>query len=335
MPVITVFQALNLSRNFPDLRVDGETAPVSVKLKQNGVYVLEETYMNDSDGGFTLKLKDLLHTLLEVPLITASHVTQMVSSNWDDFWLYINNIDEYFFRVIKSGVAITDYGLQTDYATLFLKNRFLTWQPSIKEVTSLENQRLAFFSSYWCEFKWQLLPSLTTSAITFYPGTAYTINVGNLDTNSETITGIKVWCEYADLSKSREQQYNIVSAKSLSMDKFLFENSLGGIDTVEFSGALTESDEHDVQKAVINDEMQEYGITYNRVYKKESGYIVSEAERLWLRDFFGSLQKWHYYYGQYRRIYLKSWDNASQKQELNSFTFTFQYSKDDGTNYIP
>jgi hypothetical protein len=334
MPITTYHETLNLSRNFPDLRVDGETAPCSVVVKRNGVAVLEETYMNDADGGFTLKLKEILHSMLKVELLTNYYIYQAVTSNYDDFSVEVDN-HYYSFKIVKSGVAITDYYLQVGYATDFLKGRFLTWQPAIKEVTSLNEQLLLYYSPAACTIYWQLLPSLNIYSHSFDAGTCHTINVGHLYTNAETLTGIKVWCEYADLSKSLVQQYNIVPAKSLSIDKFLFENSLGGIDTAEFSGALTESDEHDVQKAMINDEMAEYDITYNRVYKKESGYIGSEAERLWLRDFFSSLQKWHYYYGQYRRIYLKSWDNASQKQEINSFTFTFQYSRDDGTNYIP
>lgn len=326
-------QPLELSKNFPVLRVFFESSPKAVLLKKNGVIVLEETYMNDADGGFYLKFASLLHSLLKAELPGIGPLEE-ITTNYADFFLRVGYDEDFNFRVIRGGVNKQGFALISDYAKNFCKSRFLTWQPLEKEVTSLNKQYLTYYSTGSCLLKYMAYPDNIVKSIELFADTCYRIHVGSLDFDPATLTIMRIWVEHPDLSTTLVQQYSLIEPRSLTTDVFMFENSMGNIDTVEFTGTLTESDDHDVQKAVINDEMQEYDITYQRLFKKNTGYISTEVERAWLRDFFGSLQKWHYTGGQWRRIYLKSWDNESEAGELNSYTFSYLYSKEDGTNFI-
>jgi len=334
MIISPAIQALQLSKNFPDLNISIDEPDVSVLLQKNGATVLEESYINGPTGSFDLKLKSVLHSLLTAQVPTAAAIEEITGSV-AEFSLTIDVEAPVVFKAIKGGVDIDNYALQANYAGAFLKSRFLTWQPAVKKVSSLANQYLTYYSTARCTLTYQVLPTNTVyDTIIFDAGKQYRINVGALPYAETGITGIKLWTVFLDDSTSQVQEYSIEAPMSETTDLFLFENSLGGIDTAEFTGSITEMDDHDIQKAVINDEMQEYDITPLRTFKKNTGFIATEAERLWLRDFFSSLQKWHYTGGRLRKLYVKSWENESERGELNSYSFTFAYAKDDGTNYI-
>lgn len=332
MPIITTIQALQLSKNFPDLRINEELAPVSVNLTQSGVQILDEQYMNDTGNGFTLKLKSLIHSALSVPAALQNSGVYELSDNLSDFVLTVAGIPVNF-RAVKAGVAIDNYALQANYADIFLKSNFLSWQPQNREVTNFDKQILCYYAQSNCVLNWQVQPLYHSWGAQLEAGKCYRIEINRLLEVAGS-SSVKIWVEYADHSKSKEQLYTIIQAKSNETDVFIFENSLGGLDTVEFTGTLTESDNHDIQNALINDEIQEYDIDYQRIYTKNTGFIATESERVWLRDFYTSLQKWHYTGGILRRIFLKSWENESQKGELNQANFKFSYAKDDGLNNI-
>jgi hypothetical protein len=326
-------QPLQLSKNFPDLEISVDDLVVNVLLQKNGITVLEEEYVNGPLMSIIVKLKSLLHSLLTVPEPGNAEIEE-VTGSLDDFSLQIGIEDPVTFKVLKGGVGKKDFALEADYAIAFCNSRFLSWQPPKRQVTSFDNYYLTYYCTVDTSLKYQVFPDVAEYTLPMLEGKCYRINIGELAYTELNVNRILLWAERAGGAKSAEQEFIKVAARSESIDVFLFENSLGGIDTVEFTGSLTEVDEHDISRAIINEEMQEYGIDYNRIYSKETGYFATEAERLWMRDFYTSLQKWHYSGGVLRKIYVTSWKNESERLELNSASFVFSYAKDDGTMLI-
>lgn len=333
MVIVPTIQALQFSKNFPDLEISIDALNVPILLQKDGVTVLEEEYINGPLMSIVVKLKSLLHTLLEPAIPTAAELVE-VTTSLATISLTVDVEDPIVFKVLKGGVAKTNFALEADYAVTFCNTRFLTWQPAIKQVSSFAYQYLTYYCTVNTTLKYMVYPDTALYTLPMLAGKMYRLNIGALAYTETGVNRILVWAERAGGVKSNEQEYQLVSPRSESTDVFLFENSLGGIDTVEFTGSLIESDNHDIDRAVIGEETVEYGITYLREFKKYTGYTSTEAERLWQRDFYTSLNRWHAVGGELKRIYVKGWENESERNEINSGSFTFVYAKDDGTMLI-
>lgn len=328
---------LEFSKNFPTLRCTGYAQPVAVQLSVAGVQVLDEQYMNDAAGGFDLRLKNLLHSLLKVQLPSSQISLQ------EDSLVYIQltiATDVFNCYVAKGGVNYSQFPIAANYALNFCKYNFLTWQPLQKQVPDLSNQYLTYYSSLNCALKYRVLPADQTG--TMDSPAAWEVNtydlqelIGMGSISLEGATQVDVWAELPGGVQSKVQSFVFRQLISETEDRFVFENSLGGWDTVIFTGDLSEVDSHEVNRALIDEQEQEYDITYTRTFKKDSGYIPTEAERLWLREFFTSINRYHVTPDGLKRILVKSFENETRKGELNAFSFTFTYSKDDGTISIP
>ena len=131
------------------------------------------------------------------------------------------------------------------------------------------------------------------------------------------------------------QRYTASSLLSEDEDWILFENSLGGLDTIRAYGAmeLTSSHEHNI--AEIADEKTEYRIDTERKHKKNTGYLDTRQRR-WLLDFFPSQGKYIYTCGLFRRIVVTESEAVYKTNELPSeYTFTFSFADQTPLLYIP
>ena len=66
---------------------------------------------------------------------------------------------------------------------------------------------------------------------------------------------------------------------------YLFENSLGGLDTFRATGTNNLNAEHEHKIAEFGDVREEYQVDTERKYVKNTGYL-DEYFRHWLLDFF-------------------------------------------------
>lgn len=326
---------LEFSKNFPVLRCTGYTQPVSVQLTVAGVQVLDEQYMLDAAGGFDLRISNLLHSFLTSILPSSSITIQNKSLIYTELKI---NQDVFNFNVIKGGVNSAIIQLTQNYALNFCIYNFLTWQPRIKSVQNMENQYLTYYCTQNSLLKCEILPS--EDVFTLFESSndqLVTFDLSSLiPVPLDAVTQINIWAQFDSGNHfSFTQSFLFRQLLSENEDKFVFENSLGGWDTAIFTGDLSEVDSHDVKTAQINEELLEYDIDFSRTFKKDSGYIASEGERLWLREFFTSINRYHVTPDGLKRILVKSFENETRKGELNSFSFTFSYAKDNGTISIP
>lgn len=327
-----------LSGNFPEeVTFQGNTSLVSIYM--NGSLLLEELYEPNSNYIVTLHLRELFHSLLETTIpITEDVLIQEQSCA--DFRIDIPSqagISSYSFRLVKGGIdsSITD-------STNFLISNFLTWMPKVKKVKFLDPLWLTYYNvadGRLCyQATWQENGTLTTSDIivlhTLRTHQKYTFNVKfqklwekfTLDRRSPYY--IDVWIADEALDPfSYVQRFVLTDDYNQFDDLFAFENSLGGVDVIRFTGEFEASIEHEFKNAVFGKETRSYDILFNQLFTKNTGYFRNSYELLWTADFLSSLNKFQYFQDIPIRIILKSFEAKSIKTELNHYSFTYSLLK--------
>jgi hypothetical protein len=110
-------------------------------------------------------------------------------------------------------------------------------------------------------------------------------------------------------------------------DIFAFENSLGGIDIVRFTGVLSENIDHEYLSFKNNNYNLEYDTLPNIQFEKNTGFLESREDLVFASDFLSSMKRYHYSNGEFKRIYITNKKATYQRGSLTSFTFTFAYAK--------
>ena len=124
------------------------------------------------------------------------------------------------------------------------------------------------------------------------------------------------------------QRYMLADFEAGTNDYFIFANSLGGFDTIRFSGDRKEINKLESVNAIFDDQTLEYDIDRTRSWKKYTGYIADEQLRMWVLDFFNSPQRYHLTdSGALQRIYVSEPKLEDTAGETAGYEFTYAYSR--------
>ena len=299
---MTVTQApatYNFSGNLPDLIVS-TTDPLDFTLSQAGKTIVSENYHPSSDGRVVINLRNILEHLVESPGIDQPSFAI-------PYYTYtVGELSGSFYCVRGGhGAAVS--------AEAFLKGNFLTWQPQTRRTLYHTPHRLRYAALNVCECKVKgYFADGTSETATLFLGTTadtiYTFDVsfgtvrGKFDAQP---TYYDIWMEDASgKALTWTQRYMLVDYLPGTNDYFTFENSLGGFDTIRFSGDRKEINKLESVNAEFNEETIEYDIDRTRSWKKYTGYITDEQTRMWVLDFFNSNNRYHLCDGVFRRIYV-------------------------------
>ena len=270
----------------------GSGEKVSFSLEKNGSILFENRYEPGPDHIVRIDLRDVVDSALAFEMSTASNVWKQTSLS-ADFKAIIDGVG-YSFKAVRGGVA----SLQ-DTPANWLKLHFLTWQPSVKRVTYNSPEWLTMFAvdsatvKLKAHFADETVQTIVIASVD--AGYAYTMNmqyayIAGLLTDYPTY--YEVWFEIGS-QKSEVQIYAYDEVKSINEQWFLFENSLGGIDTVRMSGVNKIAASHEHETALFDDLYEEYKVDTERLYNKNTGFL-DEYERRWIMDFFPSKRKYIY-----------------------------------------
>ena len=125
------------------------------------------------------------------------------------------------------------------------------------------------------------------------------------------------------------QRYMASAPQSPDESWYLFENSLGGLDSLRAYGSLDFAPEFEHQIAQTSDGLQEYRIDTSRVYTRYTGYL-NPAEAKWLQDLFSARQKYAYTHSGYYRIVFTSSDGAYSGADMpSSYSFSYRFAEGD------
>lgn len=306
----------------------GAKEAVSFILKKGTATLLEQSYEPGPDKMVTIDVREVVESQLSYTLDTAQEIYSQ-NTIFADFTATIDGTS-HLFRAIRCGIANL-----ADTPGNWLKLHFLTWQPKVKEVTYYSPEWLTYYAVSNCTVKIKATfpdnSSSTTNLKGMTAGECATFNLqysiisrlfGNkypsyfeiyAETNGSRLTGPQFY-KYTDIHSEDEQW-------------FLFENSLGGLDTFRAYGVNKLQAEHEFQIAELGDSLSEYEVETNRRFIKNTGYI-DDYSRHWLLDFFPSRVKYIYEASTIRKIIVTESDASYTSNDLpSSYTFTYQIAE--------
>lgn len=324
--------ALSLAGNLKPFKISS-TESVQFRLLKGGVELLSQRYEPGADGVLEIDVKAVVFASLAYTMNSAnSYVQSAIASD------FIGEVDgaSFAFRAVRGGVANL-----ADTDSNWLRNHFLTWQPKVKPVTYYSPEWLTYYGvqeatiKLLATFDGGATQTLTLASVA--AGTAVTVNVqyasiaGRL--GNVYPTHYKVWAESTAGARLTDEQFYTYS-EPLSDDEqwYLFENSLGGLDTFRAYGVNNFDGTHTHQIAEFGDTYKEYDVEAERVYNKNTGYLNDYA-RVWMLDFFPSRDKYIYEDNAIRKIVVTDSDVKYVSSDLPS-AYSFSYKFADKTRYL-
>lgn len=337
MDILLSPDALSLAGNINHIIISS-VKDVSFTLKDHATdsIVIQHTYTPSRTGRIEVDVRDIIRPLLSFELRNISDPYRQ-SGIVKTFDVTIQELDPNgpigdaqtkSFTVIRTGV---DSLAQTP--DQFLRQNFLTWQPNIKPVTYYTPEFLTYYAIDASVIKCKahldsgdknlILAHIAAGECWTVP-VQYAIIAGKI--NALPLY-YDVWVENnAGKRLTYIQRYYAGDMRSEDEEWVLFENSLGGIDTFRAYGVSQTTTEHAHNIAEIEEIAEEYRVDTTRKFKKNTGHL-DKKERLWLLDFFPSLNKYIYTASHLRKIVVTESDVNYHARELPSnYNFTFKYA---------
>lgn len=328
MAIIQRPDALSLSGNLIPFKITSAMA-VSFSLSCEGTLLLEEKYY-PSGGVVMVDVKKVVESQLKFSLQTDNSYTQ--PNLVKNFRATVDGTN-YDFRVIRAGVLNF-----SDTATNFLRGNFLTWQEQKKGVSYYSPEFLTYYATSACVAKltayYESAQPRTITLLSMASGSAYTINLNYAavyqllsfepypyayDVHVETTSGERM---------SYVQRYLVSDRLSEDEEWVLFENSLGGIDTIRAYGSTDFEGKYEHNIVQNAETLREDSVVSERRYTKNTGYLT-DYQRRWILDFFPSPSKYIFSQGAFQRIVVVDSSAKYKTSELpSSFTFTYRFSED-------
>lgn len=314
----------NLQDILANTTEDSETFTLSI----GGDELVSETYTPDNDGNIRIAIRTLLEEQLSLHLPEGNVYEQQDAVKDVECLLGGEPID---FRIIKGGVDRES--LDTGE---FLDNHWLTWQPQRKEVKYRDPEWLSYYAR----------EVVTVQVRGYFPGgTEETAQLAALDAGalyavlvtferlhelfSEQPIYCDVWVQNSEEGENTwRQRYVLTDREYEHDDVFVFENTLGGIDTIRFTGEKTLLNKQEFDTGLFFDEIeQDYNVNPDRAYEKNTGYFRSRRHLFWSQDFFSSMQKYRVQGNELRRILTRDPEFSATVFDLIAFDFIFAFTR--------
>ncbi len=294
--------------------------------------LLEERYEPDASGRVVIPLRAFFEAHLHAPGLDDVPAEGLPLTTYT---YSIDGEEAGSFFVLPGGVNAGS--LDTP---LFLKSNFLTWQPQTRYVGYHEPQWLRYVALNDCTVRVKGYFASTddetggdTQTITIQELTAG--RVYSLDVNYGRVrrlfdrqpTYFDVWVENAEGDRQSFVQRYVLreTGDEQTADWFVFENSLGGYDTIRFTGDRKEVGESESRNAVFDGDTFEFGIDYGKAWTKYTGYLPDERTRQWVLEFFSSCRRYHLADSSLERIYVSKPKLEATAGEAAGYEFTFAY----------
>lgn len=324
--------ALSLSGNLKKFILSSGTV-ITFQLKEGTTTLLDATYEPGGDGRVTIDVRDIVESRLSYLISHENFYSQ--ANIVKSFTVIIDGVENTF-RAIRAGVA--DLG---DTPGNWLSVNFLTWQPVNKQVTYYSPEWITYYAPIASVMKLKAYFNDGTDQVitlgSMIAGNAYSANV-----QYAVVSGLlgQLYPQHYEVYVESEsgtrlsyiQRYLYSEVKSEQEQWFMFENSLGGLDTIRAYGDTDFTGEHEHKIAKSGDVSLEYDVDTERLYNKNTGYL-NEYERKWLLDFFPSRAKYIYTSGFLRAIVVSESDVKYSASDLPS-SYTFKYAFSDAVPFL-
>lgn len=284
--------ALSFTGNMLPVIVTSSTA-VAFTLKKGEDTLIEQVFMPGDDSRVEVDLSNVIASAL-IYTINESAASYNNTTIYGTFTVTVDGTS-FSFVAIRGGVR----RLATSVSS-FVAENFLTWQPQDKKVRLNSPEYLTAYLLTTQRVKLKAtFPNLTTTTLTLATGVAgaWTFNLTYAKVTA-LLSGVypafyDVWIETAATSvrTSFIQRYTYSESKSAHEHWFLFQNSLGGLDTLLATGVHSFVGDNDYTIGENDETLSEVAFTAQRLYTKNTGPLDT-FERQWLLDFFPSAGKY-------------------------------------------
>lgn len=310
------------------------SSEVSLILYKSGsqIPILTETYYPNSFGRIEVDVRDAIKPYLKRQDPDLSQ--EMWSHTPSTFTVVVDDVIVATFAVINGGVR-----KMTDSTENFLIRNWLTWQPQSKPVSYYSPEYLSYYFSKEGSVKarFYLLNGGSVDK------TVYSCEAGELATmktsmdhlisksgyDIEDLQGyIDVWVEDSVGSQMSYIQRYIFQPVEGDEHFYICENSLGGIDTFNFHGALTLIPEVDHQVAEMSSAKVNITDSAVRKWQQNTGYLNS-LHGVWLWEFLSASAQWTLSGGVMESIVLDTSDmSVKDKDNLHACSFKFALAEE-------
>lgn len=330
MSLIQKPNILNFAGNLLPVIYD-TSSDIQFQLLEGSTLIINETH-SPVNGRIKIDIKDVVCDHLDYSVPGQSEELKIQHSAVKEFTFKIDGL-AYKFKAIKGGISeIIDINI-------FLQNNFLTWQAQVKEISPDSIEFLSYYALKDCDAyirvytdnggRYTRTLHLTAGHL-FNINTSY--NIIKFYYQDENIVGYDVWVETDGNRLSYIQRYLLRS----STDKdfiYLFENSVGGFDTLIADGERITKRKTDSDVVSVLNKNSSTNKKFDIIYTQNTGYITDSNEAKWLQDLFVS-NKIFQLSDKLAEVYIKESDNNFKDGELNYFSFSFSLTEQSEYNKV-
>lgn len=322
--------SLSLSGNLNKVIISASES-VRFTLLKGATTVLDERYR--AIGGMVeIDISSVVSALLSLSIPTTDVFQQ--SGIYADFTIQLDGVTAATFRCIRAGVDAESIN-----ATTFLAANFLTWQPQTKRVRRLGPEYLTYYFTQAASVKVRYYTANSNTVVTLHSaaaGTCYTYNMqmqhllslSGAPANAYGI--IDVWVETSGGTRLSYVQRYVYSPQEKEDRHFLFENSVGGLDGVTFSGSETVTVNNDYDAAEYQERLVQIPGDISTRHRQRTGQLTP-VEARWIRDLFTSQRVYATDGSTVRLIVITEADTGDDSDEnIKSLSFTWRPTDDRG-----
>lgn len=321
---------ISLSGSMKELVIQSDK-PVSIILSGSGETMLEETYYPGNGNLVHIGLGEVIESYLSFTLPSSDIFIQpRLSSTYTLSYNSEAGSGNIQFTAVRGGKLNL-----TESASAFLTGNFLTWQPNSKPVTYYSPEWLTYFAPSACVARlkayWEDGTNTIMQVAQFSANSCITMNM-QYAVVSGKFSGKRpmyydVWIEDSTGTRLSYVQRYIASERQGENEQwYLFENSLGGLDSLRAYGSIQDEPEYTHNLAGHGYESEEYRIDVNRLYSRNTGYLTPDEAR-WLQDLFPARRKYIYTLSGLLPIVVTESDAHADTTDLpSSYTFTYRLS---------
>lgn len=319
---------ISLTGNMKELVIQSEK-PVGIILTGPGGKTLEETYYPGNGNLMHIGLREVIEADLSFTLPSSDVFIQpRLSGSYKLSYNSLTGSGEIQFTAIRAGKLNL-----TESASSFLTGNFLTWQPNCKPVVYYSPEWLTYFAPVACYARlkayWEDGTNTIVQAAQFSMNSCITLNmqyaviVGKF--NGKRPMYYDVWIEDTTGKRLSYVQRYIASERLGENEQwYLFENSLGGLDSLRAYGSIQDVPEYTHNLSERGNESEEYYVDVNRLHTRNTGYLTPDEAR-WLQDLFPARRKYMYAISGLLPIVLTESEGHTDSTELpSSYTFTYR-----------
>ncbi len=260
--------------------------------------VLSEKFQPGVDNLVTIPLNGIIDLLLDVTVPDNLDIVNEQLLAVGNFFTTIDGVASSFVA-IKGGVAEMQ-----ETADEWLSAHFLTWQPQHKFIPQASPEWLGIYPIVAGHVKIKAYYGDGTSFSSAYaslsPDKIYSLNTSwsvvsawllAAGQNSQVIAWDVSYEDAGGDQKIAAQRYQLRN-RGEEENGFIWSNTIGGIDTVSFSGSSEEDKKLEHKNAFYADDaISEYKIDKFREITQYTGFLDPEECR-WVEDFFYSTKKY-------------------------------------------